>query len=178
MSQWKFALSFRVHTLLVLALLKVVSHARLSHVCVGSWFGKRRPLGQQHPPETTGGDWLLEKRECTALWDWAFRLLGTMGGFHGWLIPRAAATTAWEKQNGVEVHVCQVGTSVTARRQLRGPGRVDFSTDQGLPSASSGSHGATERMWENKRCRLGLFSLKNAPFGSELVPWAARSSAS
>ena len=27
-----------------------------------------------------------------------------------------------QRQNGAEVHVCQVGTSVTARRQLRGPG--------------------------------------------------------
>lgn len=64
----------------------------------------------------------LGEAECATLWDWAFLLLGTMGGFHGWLIPESAATTAWEKQSGVKVHACPVGASVTAQRQLRGPG--------------------------------------------------------
>lgn len=43
-------------------------------------------------------------------------------GDNGWLSrvthPAAAVTTAWEKRNGFQVHVCQDGASVTAQRQL------------------------------------------------------------
>ena len=137
---WKLASFFTVCTVFVLA-----RHQNLSpHVCVSD----RRVTGRRQPLEVTGRGWHLPKSEGTTLLGWAFLSVGD----NVWLSRVTHLWAEWPLHGKRRMEFSGTCAGRCLGPELMGAGRVHFSEDQRVNSASHGSDWATERMEEKKRC--------------------------